>query len=160
MKYTIRPIDQADNEAIAAIVQRVTAEIGATGCGSSSEDPEVADMFSAYSAPEAAFFVVESRGRVLGCGGFGPLSGGPEGTCELRKMYFLPELRGQGAGRELLELCLDEARKAGFGYCYLETRDSMAVAKILYQHHGFEMLDERMGDTGHFMCRTFMGQKL
>jgi putative acetyltransferase len=117
-------------------------------------------MSAAYSGPGAEFFVIEMDGRVLGCGGFGPLAGGPQGTCELRKMYFLPQLRGKGAGRELLEHCLAEARAAGYDFCYLETRESMAVARILYSHHGFELLDERMGDTGHTACGTFMGQKL
>lgn len=160
MTYTIRPIEPGDNEEVARIVRNVMRELGADDCGSSHEDPEIAGMYEAYQPPGAAFFVVEARGRVLGCGGFGPLPGGPEGTCELRKMYFLPELRGQGAGRDLLERCLEAARVAGYDYCYLETRDSMAVARILYEHHGFELLEERLGDTGHFACRTFMGREL
>jgi putative acetyltransferase len=160
MEYSIRPIAKTDNAAVSRIVRNVMVELGATGCGSSSEDAEIQDMFEAYQGEGSGFYVVEAGGRVLGCGGFGPLPGGPADTCELRKMYFLPELRGQGAGRELLEHCLDEARLAGFGFCYLETRDSMTVAKILYQRHGFELLPERMGDTGHFACGTFMGRKL
>lgn len=160
MSYLIRCIEPRDDEAVASIVRRVAVELGATGCGSSSEDPEVQCMSKAYSGPEAAFFVVEMNDRVLGCGGFGPLAGGPEGTCELRKMYFMPQLRGKGAGRDLLETCIASAREAGYDYCYLETRDSMKVAQILYSHHGFELLPERMGDTGHFACGTFMGRKL
>jgi ribosomal protein S18 acetylase RimI-like enzyme len=160
MSYLIRSIEPRDDEAVASIVRRVAVELGATGCGSSSEDPEIECMSEAYSGPKAAFFVVEMDGRVAGCGGFGPLAGGPEGTCELRKMYFLPQLRGKGAGRDLLEACIDAARSAGYAYCYLETRDSMKIAQILYAHHGFELLPERMGDTGHFACGTFMGRKL
>lgn len=160
MKYEIRPIEPGDNAEVARIVRNVMTELGATGCGSSSEDPEIEDMYAAYQPPGAAFFVVEARGRVLGCGGVGPLAEGPQGTCELRKMYFLPQLRGQGAGRDLLERCLEAARLAGYDFCYLETRDSMKVARILYEHHGFELLDGRMGNTGHSACQTFMGQKL
>nr|WP_322619044.1 GNAT family N-acetyltransferase [Arenimonas daejeonensis] len=47
---------------------------------------------------------------MLGGGGVAPLDGGPEGVCELRKMYFLPELRGRGAGATLMAHCLDAAR--------------------------------------------------
>jgi putative acetyltransferase len=160
MEYLIRPIEPKDDEAVARIVRGVMQELGATGKGSSSEDPEVECMSAAYSGPDAQFFVVEARNRVLGCAGIGPLANGPEGTCELRKMYFLPQLRGHGVGRDLLERCLDAAREAGYDYCYLETRESMAVARILYEHHGFELLEERLGDTGHTACGTFMGQKL
>lgn len=160
MSYLIRPIQPRDDEAVASIVRGVMVELGATGCGSSSEDPEVDCMSKAYSGPKAAFYVVEMDGRVAGCGGFGPLAGGPEGTCELRKMYFLRQLRGQGAGRDLLETCIAAAREAGYDFCYLETRESMTIAQILYSHHGFELLPERMGDTGHFACGTFMGRKL
>jgi putative acetyltransferase len=160
MSYQIRLIEPRDDEAVASIVRRVAVELGATGCGSSSEDPEVDGMSAAYSGPGAMFFVVEMDDQVAGCGGFGPLSGGPPGTCELRKMYFLPHLRGKGAGRDLLETCIAAAREAGYDYCYLETRESMKIAKILYSHHGFELLPERLGDTGHFACGTFMGRKL
>ena len=33
---------------------------------------------------------------VVGGAGYAPLTGGDPGTCELRKMYFFPELRGLG----------------------------------------------------------------
>jgi putative acetyltransferase len=160
MTYKIRPITPQDDRAVAAIIRGVMEELGATGAGSSSKDPEIECMSAAYRGAGKKFFVVVANDRVLGCGGIGPLAGGPEGTCELRKMYFLPQLRGQGAGRELLRHCLDAARKAGYDYCYLETRESMAVARVLYEHHGFEILEQRLGDTGHTACGTFMGQKL
>ena len=40
-------------------------------------------------------------GRVVGGGGIAPLAGGDPDVCELRKMYFLPSLRGLGAGMAL-----------------------------------------------------------
>jgi putative acetyltransferase len=160
MEFSIRPIQRTDNAEVTRIILSVMREMGVTGCGSSSEDPEVQDMYRAYQGEGSAFYVVEASGHVLGCGGIGPLAGGEEGTCELRKMYFLPELRGRGAGRRLLRTCLDAARRGGYDYCYLETQASMKAARSLYEKNGFELLDERMGTTGHFACGTFMGRRL
>ncbi len=75
-------------------------------------------------------------------------------------MYFRSELRGLGVGTELLKVCLDEARNAGFQHCYLETMDGMEQARRLYGQHGFKYLDERLGDTGHSSCGTWMAREL
>jgi putative acetyltransferase len=152
----IRPIRKDDNEDVARIVRDVMTEFGAVGWDFSISDPEVGAMFEAYPAPEAAFFVVEHAGRVLGCGGMGPLADGPPDVCELRKMYFRPELRGTGMGAKLLALILDAARDAGYRRCYLETLGNMYDARRLYQRHGFEVIDRPLGNTGHSGCNAWM----
>lgn len=153
--FHIRPITPADDAAVAAIIQAVMPEFGADGPGFAIHDPEVKAMHAAYDRPGAAYFVVESGGRVLGGGGVAPLDGGPAGVCELRKMYFLPELRGRGAGAALMARCLDAARALGHRQCYLETRRGMDEAQKLYERTGFHRLDGPMGSTGHFGCNRF-----
>ena len=152
----IRPIRAQDNAAVASIIRRVMTEFGAVGRAFSIADPEVDAMCEAYPAPEAAFFVVEKEGRVLGCGGMGPLQGGATDICELRKMYFLPELRGAGVGAKLLAAILAAAREAGYRQCYLETLGSMQDARRLYLKHGFRQLDAPLGNTGHSGCNSWM----
>ena len=71
-------------------------------------------------------------------------------------MYFLPGLRGLGAGTALMARCLDAARAAGFRRCYLETLCGMTAAQKLYERSGFRRLDGPMGATGHGGCNTFM----
>ena len=75
--------------------------------------------------------------------------------CELRKMYFLPELRGRGAGDALMQRCLDAARTLGYRQCYLETLTGMDAAQKLYGRHGFKPVCSAMGRTGHFSCDRF-----
>lgn len=152
----IRRIRHADNAAVGGIIREVMTEFGAVGCEFSIADPEVDAMYQAYPAPGAAFYVVEVDGRVLGCGGMGPLAGGPSDVCELRKMYFLPELRGTGAGSRLLRRILAAARQAGYRRCYLETLGNMTAARRLYRNHGFEIMSTPLGDTGHSGCNTWM----
>jgi putative acetyltransferase len=152
----IRPTAAADNPAVARIIRAVMTEFGAVGCNFSISDPEVDAMHEAYPAPTAAFFVVEADGRVLGCGGMGPLAGGPVDVCELRKMYFLPELRGTGMGTKLLAVILEAAREAGYRRCYLETLGNMRAARRLYLKHGFEPIEAPLGNTGHSGCNAWM----
>lgn len=156
----IRLIEEADNAVVADIIRLVMTEFEAVGCGFSINDAEVDDMYAAYSAGRSAFYVVELEGRILGCGGFGPLTGADEGTCELRKMYFKSELRGLGVGTRLLNLCLEEAARAGYRNCYLETMDNMEQARRLYGRHGFKYLERPMGNTGHTSCGTWMVREL
>ena len=127
-------------------------EFGASGPGFAIHDAEVDTMAQAYAIPRAAYFVVERDGVVLGGGGVAALAGGDADTCELRKMYFLPEVRGHGQGRRLLAHCLDTARQLGFTTCYLETMQSMTTARHLYEAFGFTELTAPLGNTGHFGC--------
>ena len=151
----IRPIRPDDDAAMAAIIRTVMPEFGATGCGFAINDPEVDWMSRAYDAPRCAYFVIEQDGVVVGGAGIAPLEGGDAGTGELRKMYFLPQARGRGAGAAMMQRCLQAARDAGFRQCYLETLGGMDAAMKLYERSGFPRIDGPMGATGHGGCNTF-----
>ena len=155
MPYQLRPIEARDDATIARIIRTVMPEFGATGSGFAINDPEVDWMSQAYAAPRSAYFVVEREGVVIGGGGVAPLVGGDDGTCELRKMYFLPQARGIGAGAAMMERCLESARGFGFNRCYLETLSGMDAAMRLYQRSGFRRIDAALGATGHGGCNTF-----
>ena len=151
----IRPIEARDDVRMAQIIRTVMPEFGASGSGFAINDPEVDWMSKAYSAPRSAYWVVERDGVVEGGGGVAPLEGGDADTCELRKMYFLPTLRGMGAGAAVMQRSLDAARAFGFRRCYLETLSGMDAAMKLYERTGFRRIDQPMGDTGHGGCNTF-----
>ncbi len=155
MTYLIRPIEPRDDPAIARVIRTVMPEFGADGPGFAIHDPEVAAMSAAYAIPRAAYFVVEREGEVQGGGGVAALLGGDPDVCELRKMYFLPALRGCGAGSALMRTCLDAARGFGFTRCYLETLTGMDAAKTLYRKSGFRPIPQSLGQTGHFGCDSF-----
>jgi putative acetyltransferase len=153
--FTIRSIEPDDDAAVAAIIRTVMPEFGADGPGFAIHDAEVGAMTLAYRRPGCAYFVVESGGRVLGGGGVAPLDGAASDTCELKKMYFLPELRGRGAGLALIDRCLDAARELGYRTCYLETLTGMDAAQALYRKAGFRTIPGPLGSTGHFSCDRF-----
>lgn len=155
MPPIIRKISPKDNPAIANIIHTVMPEFGAGGKGFAIHDREVDDMYKAYHYKRAAYFVCEEEGRILGGGGVAQLDGGPEDTCELRKMYFLPEGRGRGLGQRLLTHCIDAAREIGYKNCYIETFNTMKDAMKLYEKNGFKKIQGPMGSTGHFACDRF-----
>jgi len=160
VSFVLRPIEPRDDARVAAIIRAVMPEFGADGPGFAIHDPEVDHMSRAYAAPRCAYFVVELDGEVLGGAGIAPLEGGEGDTCELRKMYFLPALRGRGAGRAMIERCLDAARAHGFRRCYLETLKGMDAAQRLYERVGFRRISCAKGATGHHGCDTFYERDL
>jgi putative acetyltransferase len=154
-RWCIRPIEPADDAAIAVVIRAVMPEFGAGGAGFAIHDREVDAMHAAYAVPGARYFVVERAGEVVGGAGVAPLAGGDGAICELRKMYLLPAGRGLGAGRALMRHCLAAAREFGYRRCYIETLTGMDRAKALYLGSGFRPIPQRMGTTGHFGCDAF-----
>jgi len=100
-----------------------------------SKDADLADIERMYIEAGGVFEVIENQdGRLLGCFGLFPLN---DMTCELRKMYFLPEIRGIGLGREVLERAVKHARRLGFKTMVLETISVLERAIHLYERFGF-----------------------
>jgi len=159
MTPVLRPIIPADDPHVARIIRTVMPQFGAVGPGFAINDPEVDAMYAEYTKPRSRYYVVEVDGAVLGGGGVAPLAGGDAGTCELKKMYFLPDLRGQGIGERLLRMLLDDARAFGFTTMYLETLTGMDAAKKLYAKMGFTSTC-RAGATGHHGCDSFFSRAL
>ncbi|MGH8145944.1 MAG: GNAT family N-acetyltransferase [Rhodanobacteraceae bacterium] len=150
--FAIRPIEPRDDAAVAAVIRSVMPEFGADGAGFAIHDAEVDAMCATYAQPRSAYFVLEADGHVLGGGGVAPLEHGEPDICELRKMYFLPEARGLGAGHAMIMRCLEAAQAFGFKRCYLETLTGMDAAQALYRKNGFEPINAPMGATGHHGC--------
>ncbi|MEL7161784.1 MAG: GNAT family N-acetyltransferase [Bacteroidota bacterium] len=160
----LRPITPADNTAAAHVIRTVMPEFGCVGEGYSINDPEVENMAGYYSVPGAAFYVLEAGAaagaKIVGVGGYAPLAGGDGTTCELRKMYLLPEARGKGMGRLLLDTCFEGAHKDGYTRMYLETVEEMTGAAALYRKNGFVYLEAPLGATGHCSCDRYMVKNL
>jgi ribosomal protein S18 acetylase RimI-like enzyme len=57
--------------------------------------------------------------------------------CYLEELYVVPDRRGQGIGRALMEAALDVAREEGAGYMDLGTGEDDVAARALYEKLGF-----------------------
>jgi putative acetyltransferase len=156
----IRLIQPSDNPHLAKIVRNTLAEFGAANPGTVYFDSTTDALFELFQTPKAAYFVAEANGKILGGGGIYPTEGLPENTCELVKMYLLPEARGIGLGRTLIEQCLATAKENRFQQVYLETLDELHLALRIYDKFGFEYLKAPMGNSKHFGCGLWMLKKL
>ncbi|MEM6373689.1 MAG: GNAT family N-acetyltransferase [Pseudomonadota bacterium] len=60
-------------------------------------------------------------------------------TAKLRLFLLVPEARGQGVGRVLLQRCMGFARNAGYGGMQLWTHESHKAACALYARAGWTL---------------------
>ncbi len=158
--FIIREIQKKDNPAIASIVRDVLMEMGAPKVGTAYADPYLDSLFEVYAIPKAVYFVIEKNEKIIGGAGIMQLENSEENICELQKMYLLPEGRGLGLGKELIDKCIDKASEFGFESCYIETMTYMEDAQKLYKKVGFYYLDKPLGNTGHSSCPVWMLKKL
>ncbi|CAN5299611.1 MAG: GNAT family N-acetyltransferase [Gemmatimonadetes bacterium] len=136
----IRPSHAGDASAVRDLVFGVLAEYGLKP-DHAATDSDLADIEIHYRARGGEFWVVEDgRGRIVGTCGLWMDPDSPA-RAELRKMYLLPETRGRGLGRRLLDTALNHARRAGVARMELETASTMTAAIGLYQSAGFVELD-------------------
>lgn len=154
--WKIREIEPDDNQEVKKLIQNVLVEMGAPKEGTAYEDESLNDMAATYEGRGKVYYVVEEDSRIIGGAGIAPLAGMELEICELQKMYFLPEARGRGIGMEMIDRCLEFARKNGYGKCYIETMPNMENARKLYKKTGFETLPGPMGNTGHYNCSVFL----
>jgi len=160
MNITIRAIRQNDNAALATIVRDTLAEFGANHPGTVYYDPTTDTLFELFQRQGATYFVGEIDNKIVGGAGIYPSDGLPGGTCELVKMYLLPEARGVGLGKTLIEKCLQFAADNSYKNVYLESMPELKKALKVYEKFGFTYLDGPMGNTGHFGCELWMLKKL
>jgi putative acetyltransferase len=130
----IRDGSDADAAAAAAVVRQVLHE-HELPFEPRGLDADILAAGAHFAAGGGAFFVaVDAAERVVGTAGLlrtGPASG------EVRKMFLLPEARGQGVGRALLDAVLEAARSRGLERLTLTTRHRYDRAIRLYERAGF-----------------------
>ncbi|KQN74125.1 GNAT family N-acetyltransferase [Devosia sp. Leaf64] len=82
------------------------------------------------------FVARDETGKAVGMGAL--KAHGPE-LGEVKRMFTVPEVRGQRVGKQLLERIVALARERGMGSVMLETGtgDGMAEAHRLYTRYGF-----------------------
>lgn len=76
---------------------------------------------------------------------FRPTVWGDGPVALLEELYVVPEKRGKGIGRRLMEATLTEARTAGCVWIEVTTGESDAEARSLYESCGFTNLEDASG---------------
>jgi len=133
VKLKIRKATNLDSQAIKNVVFEVLKEYNLDS-DSSSTDKDLDAIEDYYLLNGGYFGVIEEDYDIVATVGIYKLN---ENTCELRKMYVLPNQRGKGLGRKLMEFSLDKAKELGFKHVVLETASPLIEAIALYKKYGF-----------------------
>lgn len=131
---TMRAATDKDSESIKALVFIVLEEFGLAS-DSSGIDKDLDAIEVHYHSNRGYFGVTELDNKIVATVG---LANVDNETCELRKMYILPNQRGKGLGRYLLEFSLDKARALGYQRMILETAAPLKSAIAMYKKYGFQ----------------------
>ena len=109
-------------------------------------DPEQAVYDRAWgefrSGARMHALVARLEGQLVGFTHFfvHPSTSGPD-VCYLQDLFTIPEARGRGVGRALIEAVADWARGQGCGKVYWQTKHDNVTARRLYdavaEHDGF-----------------------
>ncbi len=141
------PFDSPDAIALATAQQ---AELSESYAGENDIGP-VRDP-SMFVDPDGVFIVVrDDDGRALACGGIARYD---ETRGELKRMYVVPEARGRGLGRRVLEELEAEAVRLGYRSLVLET-GTRPEALGLYTSSGYEPIPCWAPYSGRELSRCF-----
>lgn len=87
-----------------------------------------------YFPPRGRLLLARDGTRLIGAGFLKPLR---DEACEIKRMYVLPDQRGNGLGRTILARLIDEAKSIGYEKILLDSACYMTAAHSLYRSMGF-----------------------
>lgn len=102
------------------------------------------------------FVIARADGVAVGCGAVRRLD---ETTCEVKRMYVEPELRGRGVGKTILDDLQAAARALGAQRLVLETGIYQDEAIALYRGAGFTQI-ECFGEYAHVPTSVCMEKRI
>jgi putative acetyltransferase len=132
MEITIRPL-QSDQD-VAAFRALNEEWITHHFVLEAEDERQLADPARAYLEPGGEILIAELDGAAVGCVAIVPDG---SGAWELSKMAIAPELRGHGAGRQLLARTITRARELGARSLFLGSSTKLPGAVHLYEAMGF-----------------------
>jgi len=156
MRVLFRKIRKEDNKELAELIRRVFREFKINRPGTVYTDPTTDDLYSVFLYPKSDYWIAEYNNRIIGGCGVYPTDGLPEGCAELVKFYLLPEARGKGIGRQLMEMSFESSKQLGFKQIYLESFPELGKAVGMYEKAGFKALEKQIGNSGHYATTIWM----
>lgn len=156
----LRTIQKEDNVQLAQIIRDTLTEFKANKPGTVYYDETTDQLFELFQKPGSIYYVALMDDEIVGGGGIYPSDGLPNGICELVKMYLLPEARGIGLGKRIIEECLAFAKENGYTQVYIESMPELENALKVYEKFGFKYISAPLGNTGHHGCEKWMLRSL
>jgi len=134
--FLIRSWEPRDRAPVSSLIAQVLAEYGLPW-DETDADQDVVKVEQFYQETGGEFWVVERDGKRVGTAGYYPISRG-KNAVEIRKMYLLPEVRGKGLGRFLLQELERAIAQRNYQEIWLETASVLTEAIQLYEKSGYQ----------------------
>lgn len=99
-----------------------------------------ADFITRYDPAKDRFWLAQRGGQMVGS--IAVVSHTPE-KAQLRWFLLLPEMRGRGLGKRMLQSAMDFCREQHYRTVFLETTDDQQKAIRMYEQAGFRQTDAR-----------------
>lgn len=178
MPYQIRPATLADKPKLEALIARSARELSRADYTPEQIEGALRGAFGVDTQliHDGTYFVVESAGEPIGCGGWSyrrTLFGGDaraerdagaldpqQDAAKIRAFFIDPAHARQGIGQALLERCESEARARGFSRCELM---ATLPGVRLYAARGYvagELIHYPLGSSGLTIQFVPMGKQL
>ena len=139
-EFLIRHWQESDRSLAAGVIRQVLLEYGLPWQPEEA-DWDVIEVKKAYLDSGGEFWVVEDRGKIVGTAAYYPTQHDRQGV-EIRKMYLLPQVRGRGLGKYLLQQLEIAIALKNFTTVYIETASVLKEAVILYEKNHYQpMMD-------------------
>ena len=97
-------------------------------------EAELATLPGAFQPPLGSLLLARHEGRAVGCIAFRPVG---DGVAEVKRLYVLPDQRGRGVARDLVNTMLAEAKTQGHRRLILDSFHTMTAAHKMYRSVGF-----------------------
>ena len=129
----------AGTGAAADLVGAMVAEMRVLYDGLDLDAPDMPKAGPAELGPPGGVYLVGYRDGVPVCGG--GLKRLPDGACEIKRMYVVPDARRSGVARALLAALENEARGMGYRIARLDTGSRQPHAQAFYEASGYRRVD-------------------
>ena len=133
-----RPVPAGTGDA-AALVAAMIAEMRDMYDGLDLDAPDMPKAGPAELSPPGGLYLVGYRAGAPVCGG--GLKRLPDGTCEIKRMYVVPQARRSGVARALLAALEEEARGLGYRIARLDTGERQPHAQAFYEASGYRRVE-------------------
>ena len=97
-------------------------------------EQELADLPGCYEPPTGCTLLAVCDSEPVGCVALRPLDAR---VCEMKRLFVVPDSRGEGTGKALALAVLARARVLGYDRMRLDTVTGMVAANTLYASLGF-----------------------
>ena len=101
-------------------------------------DAEFASLPGQYGQPDGRLMLAEIDARIAGCVALRKVT---DAICEMKRLYVRPGFRQAGAGKQLIECIMIEAKSAGYAEIRLDVLPEFKQARKLYEARGFAVAD-------------------